>query len=145
MSPSLSPVMNLAKWHPHVLSACVCTMRIYWGGGGGCLWLFTRFFPSGWHLRNPPSAPPKAITGGPWYTDQQFDYEFVRHLSNYVLSYVKEQVYLPVCTRVVRCEAVRRCDFGPIGASLPADTQSVGSFVFMEHLLAPLVFGRRTR
>lgn len=31
------------------------------------------------------------MTGGPWYTDQEFDYEFVKHLSNYVLSYVKEQ------------------------------------------------------
>lgn len=38
------------------------------------------------------SAPAKEITGGPWYTDQEFDYEFVKHLSNYVLSYVKEQV-----------------------------------------------------
>ncbi|CAM9203501.1 unnamed protein product [Ascophyllum nodosum] len=36
-------------------------------------------------------TPPKAITGGPWYTDQEFDYDFVKHLSNYVLSYVKEQ------------------------------------------------------
>lgn len=32
------------------------------------------------------------MTGGPWYTDQEFDYEFVKHLSNYVLSYVKGQV-----------------------------------------------------
>lgn len=37
-------------------------------------------------------APAKEITGGPWYTDQEFDYEFVKHLSAYVLSYVKEQV-----------------------------------------------------
>ncbi|CAN0525197.1 unnamed protein product, partial [Ectocarpus sp. 8 AP-2014] len=36
--------------------------------------------------------PAKEITGGPWYTDQEFDYEFVKHLSSYVLSYVKEQV-----------------------------------------------------
>lgn len=39
------------------------------------------------------AAPAKEITGGPWYTDQEFDYEFVKHLSNYVLSYVKEQVW----------------------------------------------------
>ena len=38
------------------------------------------------------TAPAKEITGGPWYTDQEFDYEFVKHLSTYVLSYVKEQV-----------------------------------------------------
>ncbi|CAN0542738.1 unnamed protein product, partial [Scytosiphon promiscuus] len=37
------------------------------------------------------TAPAKEITGGPWYTDQEFDYEFVKHLSTYVLSYVKEQ------------------------------------------------------
>eukprot|EP00752_Nemacystus_decipiens_P003041 g2819.t1 len=37
-------------------------------------------------------TPAKEITGGPWYTDQEFDYEFVKHLSSYVLSYVKEQV-----------------------------------------------------
>ncbi|CAN0509347.1 unnamed protein product, partial [Ectocarpus sp. 12 AP-2014] len=36
-------------------------------------------------------TPAKEITGGPWYTDQEFDYEFVKHLSSYVLSYVKEQ------------------------------------------------------
>ncbi|CAM9655390.1 unnamed protein product, partial [Sphacelaria rigidula] len=36
-------------------------------------------------------TPTKEMTGGPWYTDQEFDYEFVKHLSNYVLSYVKGQ------------------------------------------------------
>lgn len=58
-------------------------------------------------------APAKEITGGPWYTDQEFDYEFVKHLSSYVLSYVKEQVcdtceisrgfvWLRVCFRIDR-------------------------------------------
>lgn len=81
----LPPVMILAKWRPH---GPFCLR-----GGGVVVSGFSMNVPSGWHLRNPPSAPPKTITGGPWYTDQQFDYEFVRHLSNYVLSYVKEQVY----------------------------------------------------
>lgn len=41
-------------------------------------------------------TPAKEITGGPWYTDQEFDYEFVKHLSTYVLSYVKEQQTPPL-------------------------------------------------
>ncbi|CAN0559640.1 unnamed protein product [Ectocarpus sp. 12 AP-2014] len=41
-------------------------------------------------------TPAKEITGGPWYTDQEFDYEFVKHLSSYVLSYVKEQETPPL-------------------------------------------------
>lgn len=102
---------------------------------GGCRVVsgFSINVPSGWHLRNPPSAPPKTITGGPWYTDQQFDYEFVRHLSNYVLSYVKEKVYRARSSMyggVVSVQYRPRCQ----------QTRNLhGAFS------RPWVFGRRTR
>lgn len=53
------------------------------------------------------------MTGGPWYTDQEFDYEFVKHLSNYVLSYVKGQVgaWQKLYFHWVWCLAVLRGDY----------------------------------
>jgi DNA-directed RNA polymerase III subunit RPC6 len=34
--------------------------------------------------------PAKEISGGPWYTDHEFDHEFVQVLSNSIVKYVKE-------------------------------------------------------
>lgn len=31
-------------------------------------------------------TPAKEITGGPWYSDQKFDHEFVNELENYIVN-----------------------------------------------------------
>lgn len=36
-------------------------------------------------------TPAKEITGGPWYTDQEFDHQFVEELCMFVVQYVKSQ------------------------------------------------------
>ena len=36
-------------------------------------------------------TPTKEITGGPWYTDQEFDHEFVDELGNYIVQFVRQQ------------------------------------------------------
>jgi DNA-directed RNA polymerase III subunit RPC6 len=36
-------------------------------------------------------TPAKEITGGPWYTEQEFDFEFVEELSKVVFQYIKSQ------------------------------------------------------
>ena len=36
-------------------------------------------------------VPAKEITGGPWYTDQEFDSEFIDELCRYIIQYVSEQ------------------------------------------------------
>ncbi len=33
--------------------------------------------------------PAKEITGGPWYSDQEFDHEFVQELGNFIVQVVK--------------------------------------------------------
>jgi len=33
--------------------------------------------------------PAKEITGGPWYSDQEFDHEFVSALSNFIVQFVR--------------------------------------------------------
>jgi DNA-directed RNA polymerase III subunit RPC6 len=35
------------------------------------------------------ASPAKEITGGPWYSDQEFDHEFVLALSNFIVQTVK--------------------------------------------------------
>lgn len=35
------------------------------------------------------ASPAKEITGGPWYSDQEFDSEFVEALSNFIVQTVK--------------------------------------------------------
>ena len=40
-------------------------------------------------------VPAKSVTGGPWYSDQEFDHEFVSELSNFIVQMVhahKEQM-----------------------------------------------------
>ncbi len=34
-------------------------------------------------------VPAKEITGGPWYSDQEFDHEFVQELGNFIVQVVK--------------------------------------------------------
>ena len=36
-------------------------------------------------------TPAKEITGGPWYTDQEFDQDFVEELCNFIVQFVKSQ------------------------------------------------------
>jgi len=33
-------------------------------------------------------VPAKSVTGGPWYSDQEFDHEFVSELSNFIVHVV---------------------------------------------------------
>lgn len=33
-------------------------------------------------------VPAKSVTGGPWYSDQEFDYEFVAALSDFIVNAV---------------------------------------------------------
>jgi len=35
--------------------------------------------------------PAKEITGGPWYTDQEFDHEFIQELSRFIVQFVRAQ------------------------------------------------------
>ena len=35
--------------------------------------------------------PSKDITGGPWYTDQEFDHEFIEELCKFIVQYVQMQ------------------------------------------------------
>ena len=35
--------------------------------------------------------PSKEITGGPWYTEQEFDHEFVEELCNYIVQYIRSE------------------------------------------------------
>ncbi len=34
------------------------------------------------------AVPAKDITGGPWYTDQEFDHEFIDALNNFILELI---------------------------------------------------------
>lgn len=34
-------------------------------------------------------SPAKEITGGPWYSDQEFDHEFVNELGNFIVQVVR--------------------------------------------------------
>jgi hypothetical protein len=36
-------------------------------------------------------VPAKEITGGPWYTEQEFDHEFVEELCNFIVQFVRAQ------------------------------------------------------
>jgi DNA-directed RNA polymerase III subunit RPC6 len=36
-------------------------------------------------------VPAKEITGGPWYTEQEFDHEFVDELCNFIVQFVRAQ------------------------------------------------------
>eukprot|EP01041_Mallomonas_annulata_P007617 gene7617-15600_t len=36
-------------------------------------------------------VPAKEITGGPWYTDQEFDHEFIEELCRFVVQFVRAQ------------------------------------------------------
>jgi len=40
--------------------------------------------------------PTREVSGGPWYTDQEFDHEFVEHISTFVERLVESQQHLPL-------------------------------------------------
>lgn len=54
--------------------------------------------------------PAKEITGGPWYSDQEFDHEFVGALSNFIVQIVKNMgmVDLPTLTEKVRISGISK-------------------------------------
>ena len=35
--------------------------------------------------------PDRAVTGGPWYSDQEFDHEYVSELSNFIVKVIAKQ------------------------------------------------------
>lgn len=43
-------------------------------------------------------VPAKEITGGPWYTDQEFDHEFIEELSNFIVQIVKKEQMVDINT-----------------------------------------------
>ncbi len=50
-------------------------------------------------------TPAKELTGGPWYTDQEFDHEFVEALCKFILQLIQFQVSTDIATisdRVVK-------------------------------------------
>jgi DNA-directed RNA polymerase III subunit RPC6 len=46
--------------------------------------------------------PAKEITGGPWYTDQEFDHEFVAALSSFILQFIQSQKMVDAPTINIR-------------------------------------------
>ena len=50
------------------------------------------------------TVPAKEITGGPWYSDQEFDHEFVTELGSYIVSIVKG---LGMCDLAMIADKVR--------------------------------------
>lgn len=49
------------------------------------------------------TVPAKDITGGPWYTDQEFDHEFIDELYRFIVQYVKIEgmaTLSTICDRV---------------------------------------------
>ena len=71
--------------------------------------------------------PAKEITGGPWYTDQEFDTEFVDHLRDYIVRIVKKFRYADL--REVNNEVTSS---GVVGVQLSLDE--------LESVLKALVF-----
>ena len=54
-------------------------------------------------------VPAKEITGGPWYTDQEFDHEFVDALCSFILQFIQSQRLVDlqtISTRVKRSGAI---------------------------------------
>ena len=42
------------------------------------------------------ATPTKDITGGPWYTDQEFDHEFIEELHSYIVQIVSSKGMLSI-------------------------------------------------
>jgi len=57
-------------------------------------------------------APAKEITGGPWYTDQEFDHEFVEALRSFILQVVCAQgtADLPTISQRVKRSGISTVD-----------------------------------
>ena len=51
------------------------------------------------------AIPTKDITGGPWYTDQEFDHEFIDGLHNFILQLVEGAGMADIQTI---CEKIRQ-------------------------------------
>ena len=58
-------------------------------------------------------VPAKELTGGPWYTDQEFDAEFVEELKKFIVQLVKSQgmIALQNISERVRVSGISRVSF----------------------------------
>eukprot|EP01039_Chlorochromonas_danica_P002818 gene2818-3072_t len=68
--------------------------------------------------------PAKEITGGPWYSDQEFDHEFVGALSNFIVQIVKNMgmVDLPTLTEKVRISGISKVELSQEELELVVNT-----------------------
>ena len=50
-------------------------------------------------------VPAKSVTGGPWYSDQEFDHEFVSELSNFIVHAISSKVSVQAMdlSAIVQC------------------------------------------
>jgi DNA-directed RNA polymerase III subunit RPC6 len=58
-------------------------------------------------------VPAKEITGGPWYSDQEFDHEFVEELGNFIVQVVKNvgMADLSVIADKVRISGISKVNY----------------------------------
>jgi DNA-directed RNA polymerase III subunit RPC6 len=61
------------------------------------------------------ATPAKEITGGPWYSEHEFDREFVSELSNYIVQMVKSQKMMDLTSI---CDKVRISGISTVRLSL---------------------------
>ena len=63
-------------------------------------------------------VPAKSVTGGPWYSDQEFDHEFVSALSNFIVDLVvthpNQMMDLAAIADGVKCSGVTKVTFMPL-------------------------------
>eukprot|EP01032_Pedospumella_encystans_P019805 gene19805-22512_t len=71
-------------------------------------------------------VPAKSVTGGPWYSDQEFDHEFVSELSNFIVQMVhahKEQMMdLAAIAEKIRISGISKIELSPDETELVVNT-----------------------
>ncbi len=67
--------------------------------------------------------PAKEITGGPWYSDQEFDHEFVAELGNFVVQIVRGPGMMDLAgiSEKVRISGISKVSASPHARRLLAD------------------------
>lgn len=73
-------------------------------------------------------VPSKEITGGPWYTEQEFDHEFVDELCNYMVNFIKskgmadmQEIYQRVIASKISTVELSIVDLGTVIQTLVYD------------------------
>lgn len=68
--------------------------------------------------------PAKEITGGPWYSDQEFDHEFVGELGNFIVQVVKNigMADLNTILEKVRISGISKVELSPEELELVVNT-----------------------